>query len=140
MKNLQRLLIAAAFASMMPSTIVLCSEESTETSTKPLNTTFLANFATVLAGSHGFIAGAHTMRALTKVKKNLVAALDHKAYSLKEEAVMKQLTKSIQRNKALMGVSCLVIAAPVIIPAAVDKINAINTHTEINKELDKETV
>jgi len=136
MKNLQRLLIAAAFASIIPSMAILCSEEPKKTTEMNI----LKNISYVSGVI--FACKATSNNALMKVKTNLADyAWSHRVFELKETEVMEQLTKQIKVNTRTMGVSCLAILAPVIIPAAVDKINAINKqNTEINKELTQETV
>ena len=136
MKNLQRLLLAAAFASMMPSTVVVCSEEPKKTTEMNI----LKNIS--YFGGIVFACKAASNNALMNVKTNLADyAWSHRVFELKETEVMEQVTKQIKLNTRTMGVSCLAILAPVIIPAAVDKYNEMNKQNkELNKELDKETV
>ena len=140
MKNLQRLLIAAAFASIMPSTVVLCSEESTGALRAHLDTAFLAKFATVLGGSHGFIAGAQGVHALKSAKRKLF-----KANNLTPETLT-QLKKGIRNNRIGMVVSLAVAASPF----AIQKFNGSNIKIgsepiimsrpeQLAKEVDKET-
>src|ERR1044071_8846972 len=102
MKNLQALLCSAAFVSMMPSTIVLCSdevtawpEESTEASTIERNQSvhtrliiitidketadksfknFLMHAVPTQLGLFGTIAGAAGSHSLKKVKRTIAKA------------------------------------------------------------------
>ena len=135
MKNLQRLLFAAAFLSVMPSTVVLGSEESIvvpakNTEKSPIHTNRLIALATGVAGSYCFVAGAYSKSQLTSINKKLLRGLTNETHS----ATIQELTKLITRNKRLMGVSCLVMAGPTIVSTVVDKFNAINKQ---NKENDK---
>ena len=139
MKNLQRLLFAAAFLSVMPSTVVLGSEESIvvpakNTEKSPIHTNRLIALATGVAGSYGFVAGASAVNASKQVKKTLLKACEHKAYSLAEGAISEHLTRNIKKNKVVMGISCLAMVGPTIVSTVVDKFNAINKQ---NKENDK---
>jgi hypothetical protein len=132
MKNLQKSLIIAAIASIAPSTGLLCSEKSTKTT----EINFLKNISYL--GGITFATGAvttqtlkYTMNSLIISKKALIDACENKAFSTGEEAVMKSLNKSIYdchkkivTNLKLTGVSCIAIVAPMIIPAAVEAVQA----------------
>lgn len=136
MKNLQKLLIAAAFASVMPSTIIICSEEtaevpvtsseeSTETSSptrvKVINVhqSDIENFikgalilgVPVQCGLFGMIASLQGSHSLKKVKRALALNKDLSASGLKYN-INTMLSKGIRNNRIGMAVSLATIASP----------------------------
>jgi hypothetical protein len=136
MKNLQRLLIAAAFAYIMPS-IIVCSEEPTKTialesatptatsiwDIDPLKTALMVTVS-IQSGLFGFIAGAQGSHSLKKIKRHLTKATEQKAYSSTEETILKQLNKGIRNNRIGMAASLALVASPFAIIKLNDMKNA----------------
>ena len=124
MKSLQKLLLAIAFVSIMPSAELLCSEKSIELtvitpedkkkfkqnlfeSQKNLSKIYL-NLAATVFGSYGAIAGAQGSHSLKKIKRNLTKA------STMTPETLAQLNKGIKNNRIVMGASLAAVAFPVV--------------------------